>query len=190
MDIIFVTDSVCSAKPLIDVANKLGHRILKEMTLDNEVSHYVESMRPDVLILLCNVIDRSSLREIRIISEQTPIPILVFSQETDASLIEAAIKAGASSFVVACDEPTRLGTLLDVAKARFEERQGLKIELQQAKKTLHERKSIEKAKGIIMQTKNLSEDQAYSSMRKLSMSQNKSISELAEQIIIAAKILI
>ena len=69
-------------------------------------------------------------------------------------------------------------------------KQRLINELQQTKKALNERKTIEKAKGIIMKIKNLSEDQAYNAMRKLAMNHNKSIAELADQIITAAEVLV
>ena len=190
MDLIFVTDSLSSTQPLIEVAHKLGHRVLKYIGSDDEVAHYVESMHPDALIFICNEIDRTALREMRSVSEKSPTPILVFTRDTDAASIDAAVKAGASSFVVDCDDSTRLGSLLDVAKVRFKEQQRLINELQQTKKALNERKTIEKAKGIIMQTKNLNEDQAYNAMRKLAMSHNKSIAELAEQIITAAEVLV
>lgn len=190
MDLIIVTDSLNSTQPLLQVANELGHRILKYIGSDDEVAEYVESMNPDVLIFICNEIDRTALREMRSVGEKQPTPILVFTRDTNEKSIDAAIKAGASSYVVDCDDPTRLGSLLDVAKARFEEQQYLKVELQQTKKALDERKNIEKAKGIIMKTKNLSEDQSYNAMRKLAMSRNKRISEIAEQIITAAEVLV
>ena len=71
-----------------------------------------------------------------------------------------------------------------------EEQQRLKTELSQTKNALYERKNVEKAKGIIMKTKNLSEDQAYNAMRKLAMNHNKRMGEVAEQIISAAEVLV
>ena len=190
MDLIIVIDSWISTQPLIEVAHKLGHRVLKYIGSDDEVAHYVETLHPDALIFICNDIDRTAIREMRSVSKKKPTPILVFIRETNAESIDAAVKAGASSLVIDCDDPTRLGSLLDVAKARFKEQQRLNTELQQTKKALNERKTIEKAKGIIMRTKNLSEDQAYNAMRKLAMNHNKSIAELAEHIITAAEVLI
>lgn len=189
MDLIFTSDSLSSMQPLVDVANKQGHRILKHIGSNDQAAYYVELMHPDTLIFICHEIDHTALNEMRNISDRRPTPILVFTQETDPVSIDKAVKAGASSIVVGCDDPTRLGSLLDVARARFEDQRQLKDELNKTKKALNERKIIEKAKGIIMKTKNLSEDQAYSSMRKLAMNHNKSISELAEQIITAAEVL-
>ena len=77
-----------------------------------------------------------------------------------------------------------------MAKSRFDEQQRLKQELLQTKIALSDRKNVEKAKGIIMKTKSVSEDQAYNAMRKLAMNHNKRLGEIAEQIISASEILV
>jgi response regulator NasT len=83
-----------------------------------------------------------------------------------------------------------LSSLLGVARARFDEQQRLKKELSMTKNALQERKSVEKAKGIIMKSKSLSEDQAYRAMRRLAMNHNKRIGEIAKQIISASEVLV
>ncbi len=190
MDLIIVTDSLSGTQPLLRAAKKSGHRILKYIGSDDEVAGYVQSMRPDVLIFICHEVDRFALREMRSIGEKRPTPILVFTRDATQESINAAVKFGATAYVVDCDDPARLGSLLTVVKARFEEQQRLKNELTKTKTALNERKNIEKAKGIIMKTKNISEDQAYKAMRKLAMNHNKRIGEIAEQIISAAEVLV
>jgi len=190
MDLIIVTDSLNSSQPLLHEANKQGHRVLKYIGSDDEVVDYVTSMRPDALVFICNEIDRTALREMRSVGEKRPTPILVFTRDSKEQSINAAVKAGASAYIVDCDDIARLDSLLGVARARFEEQQRLKDELQQTKAALSDRKSVEKAKGIIMKTKSLSEDQAYNAIRKLAMNHNKRIGEIAEQIISAAEVLV
>ncbi len=116
--------------------------------------------------------------------------MIIFTRDSQPDSIVDAVKAGDSTYVVGCHDLERLGSLLGVAKARFDEQQRLKGELQQTKKALYDRKNVEKAKGIIMKTKSLSEDQAYSAMRKLAMNRNKRIGEIAEQVISAAEVLV
>lgn len=128
-----------------------------------------------VLIFISDEIDRSLLRQMRSVTEKQPTPIIIFTRDSQPESINAA---------------ERLGPLLGVAKARFNEQQRLKSELKQTKKALNERKSVEKAKGIIMKTKRLSEDQACNAIRKLAMNHNKRIGEIAEQIISAAEVLV
>lgn len=190
MDLILVADCLDSSQPLLRVASKSGYRILKLIGPNDEASRYVESLRPDAMIIVSDEIDRPVLREMRAISERRPTPMLVFTRDSQAESIDRAVRAGATAYVVDCNDPDRLASLLDVAKARFEEEQRMKKELLHTKNALQERKSVEKAKGIIMKSKSLSEDQAYKAMRKLAMNHNKRMGEIAEQIISASEVLV
>ena len=190
MDLILVADCLDSTQPLLKVASTAGCRIMKLIESNSDVSRYITSLRPDTLIFISDEIDRVLLRQMRAVSEKQPTPMLVFTRDSKAESINAAVKAGATAYVVDCNDPERLASLLGVAKVRFDEQQRLKNELLQTKNALYERKNVEKAKGIIMQTKKLSEDQAYSAMRKLAMNHNKRIGEVAEQIISVSEVLV
>lgn len=190
MNLILVADCMDSSQPLLRVASKSGYRILKLIGPNDEASRYVKSLCPDAMIIISDEIDRSVLREMRAVSKTRPTPMLVFTRDSQPDSIESAVKAGATAYVVDCNDPDRLAALLGVAKARFEEQQRLKQELWQTKNALQERKAVEKAKGIIMESKSLSEDQAYKAMRKLAMNRNKRMGEIAEQIISASEILV
>lgn len=190
MDLILVADCLDSTQPLLKVASKNGYRIMKLIESNDDASRYVDTLRPDAVIYISDEIDRLLLRQMRAVNDKRPTPMLVFTRDSGEKAINAAVKAGATAFVVDCNDPTRLGSLLGVAKARFDEQQSLKKELLQTKNALNERKSVEKAKGIIMMSKHLTEDQAYKAMRKLAMNHNKRIGEIAEQIISASEVLV
>jgi len=190
MDLILVADSPDSSRPLLQAASGPGYRVLKLIGPNDEASRYVESIRPDALIFISDEIDRPLLREMRAVNDKQPTPMLVFTRDSRQESIEAAVKAGATAYVVDCNDPERLGSLLGVASARFHEQQRLRKELLHTRNALQERKYVEKAKGIIMSSKRLSEDQAYRAMRKLAMNHNKRIGEIAEQIISASEVLV
>ncbi len=190
MDLILVTDCLDSSQPLLRAASRAGYRILKLIGPNDESSRYVESLRPDAMIIVSDEIDRAILREMKAVSERRATPMLVFTRDSQAESIDQAVRAGATAYIVDCNDPERLVSLLGVAKARFEEQQRLKKELLQTKNALQERKRVEKAKGIIMKSKSLSEDQAYKAMRKLAMNHNKRMGEIAEQIISASEVLV
>ncbi len=190
MDLILVADCLDNSQPLLRAASNAGYRILKLIGPNDEANSYVETLRPDAMIIVSDEIDRPILREMRAISQKRPTPMLVFTRDSQPESIDAAVKAGASAYVVDCSDPDRLGSLLDVAEARFEEQQRLKKELLRTKNALQERKSVERAKGIIMKSKRLSEDEAYKAMRKLAMNHNKRMGEIAEQIISASEVLV
>ena len=190
MDLILVADCLDSSQPLLRAASKSGYRILKFIGPNDDARRYVKSLCPDAMIIVSDEIDRSVLREMRAVWKARPTPMLVFTRDSQPDSIDAAVKAGASAYVVDCNDPERLVSLLGVAKARFEERHRLEQELWKTKNALLERKTVEKAKGIIMKSKSLSEDQAYKAMRKLAMNHNKRMGEIAEQIIAASEILV
>jgi response regulator NasT len=190
MDLILVTDGSDNALPLLKVAEKSGYRIVKLIDSSDDASKHVKSLRPDVLIVVSEEIDRLLLRQMKAITAKQPLPMVIFTGDSNPGSIDAAVKAGASTYVVDCNDPERLGSLLDVARSRFEEQQRLQKELLQTKIALSDRKNVEKAKGIIMKTKSVSEDQAYNAMRKLAMNHNKRIGEIAEQIISASEVLV
>ncbi len=190
MDIIIVADSLDSSQPLLHIAARQGYRVLKLIGPNDEAAGYVQTMQPDVLIFISDELDRQELREMRSVGEKRPTPILVFTRDGRQESIDAAVKAGASAYVVDCADPERLSTLIGVAQARFREHSRLKKELNDSKTALMERKTIEKAKGIVMKTKRVSEDQAYSAIRKLAMNKNKRIGDIAEQIISASELLV
>jgi response regulator NasT len=96
----------------------------------------------------------------RAVTTASPLPIVVLTRDSSTTSIDAAVKAGATAYVVDCADTRRIGSLLRVAQTRFKEQQLLRKELDETKNALDERKHIEKAKGIIMQQKNLSEEQA------------------------------
>jgi response regulator NasT len=147
-------------------------------------------LRPDALVIISELIDDCLLNEMQAITRYRPTPILVFTHDAHPDSIDSAVKAGATSYVIDCNETDRLGALIEVARVRFREQQQLKRQLMQTQNALKERKRIEKAKGIIMQTKRLTEDQAYNVIRKLAMNHNKRMGEIAEQIISASEVLV
>ena len=190
MDLILVTENREIAQPLIDVAEKEDHRILKLIGTNQDVSGHVQSLCPDVLIFVSDEIDNLVLRQMKTITDKRATPMILFTRDSQSISIDAAVKAGATAYVVNCSNPERLNSLIDVARSRFADQQQLKVELLNTRQALNDRKTVEKAKGIIMQTKNLSEEQAYTAIRKLAMNHNKRIGEIAEQIISAAEVLV
>jgi response regulator NasT len=190
MELLLVADSLDRSQPLLRVASDVGYHILRSIGIDDGASKYVDTLRPDAVIIVTKKIDHIVLREMSAINERHPTPMLIFTHDSQPASIDAAVKAGAGSYVVDCHKPERLATLLGIAVTRFEEQQRLKSDLLQTKNALQERKSVEKAKGIIMKSKSLSEDQAYKAMRKLAMNHNKRIGEIAEQIISASEVLV
>ena len=124
-----------------------------------------------------------------IVSRDDPRPIVMFTDDANSDTIQAAIKAGVTAYIVAGMQPERLKPILEVAQARFEADRALREELKTAQGRLAERKIIERAKGIVMQQKQISEDDAFRLMRKLAMDRNLTLLEVAQQLLNVTQLL-
>ena len=143
----------------------------------------VQKIQPDILVLSIDSLSASALDQLIKINAENPVPVAVFARQSSEEMLKTAICAGVDSYVVDDVQEHRLSTILDLAVARFEQFNNLAKELEQTKEKLSERKLIARAKGILMQQKNLSEDQAYTQMRKSAMDQGQSMAELSRRVI-------
>jgi response regulator NasT len=113
----------------------------------------------------------------------------MFVDRSDQAAIEAAVDAGVSAYVVDGLKQERVKPILDMAISRFNAFSRMTRELEEARSELENRKLVDRAKGILMTTRGLSEADAYALMRKAAMNQNRKISEIAQSLITAAGLL-
>ena len=172
-----------------EALRRAGHRIVASIDDRADLVAAIEAAKPDVIILDLNAPDRDTIESLRHATQERPRPIVMFVDRSDEAMIVEAIKAGVTAYVVDGLNPQRVKAVLDVAVARFQQFQALTGELSRAKASLAERKTVERAKGILMQQKGMSEDEAYNSLRRLAMDQGKRIADVAENLITAAKLL-
>ena len=143
----------------------------------------VEVHQPDLIIMDLVSLDQDTLDNMTMLNQHNPKPMILFSENADSQLISQAVQAGASAYVVDGLESQRIKPIMDVAIARFNEFQALKMELQKTQGQLADRKVIDQAKGLLMKTKSLNEEQAYHTMRKMAMDQSKPIADIAKNIL-------
>lgn len=144
---------------------------------------------PDVIILDLENPDRDMLEHAFQVTRAIRRPIAMFVDTTDTALTEAAIDAGVSAYIVDGLRKERVKPILDMAVSRFNAVDRLKRELESAKSELAERKTIDRAKGILMRSKGLDENQAYQLLRKTAMNQNRRIAQVAESLVLSFSIL-
>ncbi|MDG3087502.1 ANTAR domain-containing protein [Vibrio hannami] len=151
--------------------------------------HEVVRVEPDLIIMNIEFPNRDILDSLQIISQSNPKPVVMFSEQEDSDTIRNMVKCGVSAYVVGDSNPKRVKTILDTAVARFTEYQHLKDELQETKQRLSSQKTVEQAKIWLMETKNLSEKQAYQSIRKMAMDNSQKIEDVAKNILSVAAML-
>ena len=143
----------------------------------------IAEIRPDVIIMDCESPDRDSIESLRAVVQNNPKPIVMFVEEENDQGQTAAIEAGVSAYVVDGLTPKRVRPVIDVAIARFRVMDDLRSELKKTKEDLAARKVIERAKGLLMKSRNMSEEEAYAAMRTMSQERGKPLKEIAESVI-------
>lgn len=154
-----------------------------------ELLPQVRQYSPDVIIIEMASPDRDTLESLRTVNRETPKPVVFFAEHSDYETTQAAISAGVSAYIVDGLSENRLNSVMEVAIARFKAHQELKDELEDYKLRLQDRKDVDKAKGILMQHRNLNEEAAYQLLRKMAMDRNMKIGEAARNFVAAMALL-
>lgn len=166
-----------------------GHNHVTILGDTDQLLRRVVDNDPDVIFIDLENPNRDMLEHMLHVSRAVPRPVAMFVDRADSASIEAAIDAGVSAYVVDGLKKERVKPILDTAISRFNAFSRLREELAQARSQLAERKIIDRAKGILMRTRGLSEEQAYALLRTTAMQQSRRISAIAESLVTAAGLL-
>ncbi|GAB4067919.1 ANTAR domain-containing protein [Ancylobacter sonchi] len=149
----------------------------------------LHAIDPDVIIIDLETPSRDVVEQMFQVSREVKRPVAMFVDQSDSSTIEAAIDAGVSAYIVDGLKKERVKPILDMTISRFRAFARLREELEQTKTQLEERKTIDRAKGILMRLKDLDEATAYALMRRTAMNEKKRLVDIAQSIITAADLL-
>jgi response regulator NasT len=166
-----------------------GYNIIAVLPADLHLAERVAQLQPDMIIVDAESDARDVLEHVVFATRDAPRPIVLFTEDHDKSNMEAAMNAGVSAYVVAGLQSARVKPVLDVALARFRADQRLRAELSDTRLKLAERKTIERAKGLLMERHKISEQEAYQKLRRLAMDKNLKLAELAQRILDVADLL-
>ena len=180
---VLLIDDGAHRVPLIrDELTRLGYVVVGVLDSATLIHDCVLQLSPDVVIVDSESPTRDTLEHLAALSVRNPRPVVVFADNDDESPLRLALKAGVSAYVVAGLQPQRLAPVLNVAIARFEQDNALRAQLEDAQSQLSARKTIERAKGILMEQAGLSEDAAHKHLRKLAMDRGQKLADAAERI--------
>ena len=149
----------------------------------------VATLKPDVVVIHLESPSRDILEQMSSIARHVERPVAMFVDRSDQTMMQAAVDAGISAYVVDGLRAERIKPILDIAILRFNAFARLQRELDEARSELADRKLIERAKGILMTRKGLSEDDAYRLLRRQAMNEKRKIAEIARAIVTAAELL-
>jgi two-component system, response regulator / RNA-binding antiterminator len=189
LKIVIVDESPIRAAILEDGLREAGHVQVIRIEDRTNLLARVYAIDPDVILIDLENPSRDVLEQMFQVSRVVKRPVAMFVDQSDAASIQAAIDAGVSAYIVDGLKKERIKNILDMSIMRFNAFSRLESELEQTKTALEERKVIDRAKGILMKLKNLTEEEAYALMRRTAMNEKKKIAEIAQSIITAAEML-
>jgi len=181
--VLLVNDTNKQVGSLRTALVQAGCEVVEEVSSALMIPKRVAELKADVVIIDTESPSRDVLEQICVMTQYAPHPIVMVSEDTQPAVIKAAIKAGVSAYVVEDIDAGRLSAVLEVAQARFEQDQALMSQIRQAESKLNERKVVERAKGLLMQLRSMTESEAYHAMRKMAMDRNIRIIDVAQKLL-------
>ena len=153
------------------------------------IAKRIAEIEPDVIVIDLENPNRDMLENMFQLSHVVKRPIAMFVDRSDTASIEAAVDAGVSAYIVDGLRQERVKPILDMAISRFNAFSRMARELEEARGELETRKVIDRAKGLLMKSRGLSEEAAYTLLRKTAMNQSRKISDIAQSLVTAASLL-
>lgn len=153
-----------------------------------ELLGVIERLQPDAIIIDCESPDRDTIENLQLVARKNPKPIVMFVENGDGALAKEAVRAGVSAYIVDGLSEKRVLPVVEIAIERFRMFDALWRDLEKSKRDLEARKAIERAKGLLMEKRQLCENDAYAAMRTMAMKQKISIKDVADNILSVASL--
>ncbi|WP_137151331.1 ANTAR domain-containing response regulator [Devosia sp. FKR38] len=189
LSILIIDENRIRASIIEDGLREAGHHRVACIHDVNEVGRTIAANPPDVIVIDLENPKRDTLEHFFSLSRAVQRPIAMFVDRSDGAMIEKAVEAGVSAYVVDGLRKERVKAILDMAVLRFNAFAKLTRELEQARSELEDRKIIDQAKGLLMKSRNLSEADAYALLRSTAMNQNRRMVDIAQSLVTAAALL-
>lgn len=189
LTILVIDENAIRASIIEEGLREAGHGNVTVIHEVLGVARIIDTLKPDVIVIDIENPNRDMMEHLFQLTRTVGRPIAMFVDRSDTALIEAAMEAGVSAYVVDGLKKERVKAILDMAVSRFNAFSRLQRELAEAKSALEERKVIERAKGILMKMRGLSEEDAFTLLRQTAMNEKKKMSEIAQSVVTAAGLL-
>ena len=187
MAVLIVTDPLAEAsEDALAISTALadaGHLVLGVRAGDATLPAAMARLKPDVVVVKSDSAVRDVLEHIVMATRDARRPIVMFTDNGDRPTMRSALGAGVSAYVVKGLQPQRVQAVMDVALERFASEQALRDQLQLAQGELADRKTIDRAKRLLMSKKGKTEPEAHRLLQDLAMKKGLRLSEAAARVI-------
>jgi response regulator NasT len=187
--IVIVDESPIRAAILEEGLREAGYASVVRIGEMQSLLARIYALDPDIIVIDLENPSRDILEQMFQVSRAVRRPIAMFVDQSDAASIQASVDAGVSAYIVDGLKKERMKSILDLCVSRFNAFAKLQDELDRTKMALEERKVIDRAKGILMKLKGLTEEEAYVLLRSTAMREKKKIGEIAQSILTASELL-
>lgn len=164
---------------------EFGYQVIAEASNGIEALERVKDYGPDVVIMDVKMPILDGLESARRISQTTPTPIVMLTAYSQDELVQKAASCGVMAYLVKPYRESELHTTIQIAIARFKEMMDLHKRVVSLEEMIETRKLVEKAKGVLMRTYGLSEEDAYLMIQKKSRDQNIPMQDIARALLLA-----
>ena len=171
---------------LREMLEEAGHEVVGEAIDGRKAVDLTRMHRPDLVIMDIKMPDMDGITAARKISEAKLAPVLLLTAFSQPEIVEQAKDSGVLGYLVKPVKESNLFPAMEIALSRWQEMQGLEQELDKLKDSLELRKTVDRAKGILMAAHKLSEDEAYRRIQRYAMAKRVTIKEVAEAMVKAA----
>ena len=183
LNILLVNDPVKSHSMLTDSLIDEGFFITATISCQDNLVSSIQQHNPDVVVIDMETPDDMIFEQLILVNQTFPRPVVFFAESGESDIIKKAVKTGVGAFIVDGQGSRTMRPIIELAIERYLDTLSLRTELSETKQQLEDRKTIERAKGILMKQKNISEDAAYKTIRKIAMQKNKKIIDIAHNVI-------
>lgn len=187
--IVMVDESPIRAAILKEGLRDAGFTSVEHITEMHNLLARIYRIDPDVILIDLENPSRDILEQMFQVSRAVRRPIAMFVDQSDAASIQQSVEAGVSAYIVDGLKKERIKPILDLCISRFNAFSKLQDELDRTRSALEDRKILDRAKGLLMKARGLTEEEAYVLIRSTAMREKKKIGEIAQSIITAAELL-
>jgi response regulator NasT len=183
MKILVAEDETIIRLDLTGLLERAGHEVVAEARDGEEAVALAREHEPDLAVMDVKMPRLDGIEAARRILEERPVPIVMLTAFGQQELVARAVEAGVFGYLVKPFREQDIVPAIETARARFEELVAVRAEAESLQEALVARKSIERAKGFLMEKEGLSEQDAFARLRKASQVSGRPLRVVAEAVI-------
>jgi response regulator NasT len=188
MRLVIADDESIIRMNLKETLEGLGYLVVGEAPDGVSAINLARELRPDLVIMDIRMPKLDGIQAAKVLTEDKIAPVLLLTAFSDRELVDRAREAGVVNYIVKPFRDAELLPAIEIAMARYSEFQEMDKKIDDLQETLETRKLVERAKGVLMDTQGLKEQEAFRKIQQLSMNTRKSMREIAQAILLTAQI--